>query len=206
MQINNVHAVNFFMKKGELDPGAKLIETLLNEINKPEHYPGYPRYNTLKSIRKMGLSPTPGMEPDTTWCIYVAFYVIEKMGFDARPFTDQAQPEEIAIFYTDGNEMPQCAIDATKKGIVKEVTEKEAYDLANIGIPVLCASRGKMGANNIRGTGHVAIVAPDYNSYMPSRIMIGQAGGSNGFFSVNEQFPLNLVEAPRYFVPNKHKA
>lgn len=191
--VNVEYMVKYFEENNPKGVVKDLFMTIFNECTNPKHIEGYPKWKRGKQIKALDLPLVPGMQPGVTWCIFVAYYVIKKMGYDTRPFTDKEFSENTAIGYTTGNEMAREAFKAADAGTIKETYPKEAVWLANQGIPVLVAATGKNGA------GHVGIVAPNKEG----KLIVGQAGIHNGFFELDKAFPSKYVNKPRFFVPNK---
>lgn len=189
--------VEYMVKYFEDHNPTGIIQTLfiaiLTECMKPQYMAGYPLWHRAQEIKKLNIPLCPGMQPDATWCVFVAHNVIRKMGYDTRPFTNKKYSVNQAIGYTSGNRMASEAFAAGESGVIMEIGINQVTEHANEGVPVLVAATGKGGA------GHVAIVAPCRDG----RVMIGQAGTHNGFFELCKAFPTKYVNEPRFFVPNK---
>jgi hypothetical protein len=196
--IDTEYIVDYFKVGKPTGQVLKLFLTILDECTKQKYLAGYPYWKAGQAIKKLGLPKTPGMQAGATWCPFVAGYVIHKMGYEIRPFTDKKYEGTKAIGYTSGNEMADEAALAAEAGVIKEIGKNQVNKYANQGIPVLIAATG-VTANGKRGTGHVAIAAPSRNDF----INVGQAGIRNGFFPLGDAFPARYVNPPRFYVPNK---
>lgn len=182
-------------KRAERRDANLLMQRLIREIIKPDVQAGRAKWSKGRSSAHVLQSQygysrdIPGVE-DKTWCIYLVYRILETYKKDVNLIIDQKYKK---ISYTTGNEMTGLL----KKNCT-EIGWVSAQTTANLGIPVVVAAKGK-------NTGHVAIVAPSIRAHSgKDDIIVGQAGGWNGFFPLYKAFPGNVVEEPGFFiVPDK---
>jgi hypothetical protein len=81
-----------------------------------------------------------------------------------------------------GAGLPETEYDELKRNTPRRVTEEEAQELANQGIPIWISS-----ADISKTTGHEAIVCPNDRAFNKDKgCLIGQAGGINGIFYISD--------------------
>jgi hypothetical protein len=168
---------------GSLNADARVLEeTIRKVITLPKYQPGYPKANGEKS----------------TWCLVAAYDILKGLGYEVSLIVDK-----LGIYYTTPDEMVDLAVLHTPP--IKEVSEKYAQWLANMGDCILVAAKGAWAVYKGKRMkiGHVAVVAPSLTPWDAKKgVWQGQAGGVNGFMYRIKGFgPVGKwTEMPRFFV------
>lgn len=171
---------------------AKNNLKIMEEIAaKPEYQAGYPNWY---GISKLKLPKIPGAQPGVTWCIFVAWEVGEKLGFDTSSLLNTK-----GIGFTNGNDMYKNIWKSVLDGKLKTIPEGVAQKMANGGDLILLSS-----FNINKGAGHVAIVSPCDKFYSVDRgCRIIQGGSKNGSFWRKEIFNINCLTPPIFVRLNR---
>ena len=156
------------------DPAKKIVDKIKEVIVRKDVQPGYPDANGNRNV---------------TWCNRGANYIATELEFDMTPFL-----EVRGINWTTANRMYQNAVNRAK-----EITGKEAQEMANNGGLVLAA------CYNPNGSGHVAIVCPSDEKYSDAHgPLVGESGSRCRITSTREAFEKWGYKA-RFFVIPKLK-
>jgi hypothetical protein len=157
----------------------RLLSEINTQINRADVQPGVPNYFGTPS----------------TWCNRAANRIATNLGANTNPLLDRhPQTGQPDINYTDASEIHQNAAIGSRNsnsGVVR-VTPRQAQRLASQGNVVIATQDAPRDANNnIEGSGHVGIVAPNSARYDFNRgPRIGQAGavGVHGIRYSNQSF------------------
>ena len=150
----------------------RILEVASTVVAMPDVQPGFPAWDG---------------NTDTTWCNRALYRMIEMLGGKAHKLV-----EPRGISWTNANEMVRQA----RKNFERVISGQIAQSRANVGDLIIAMSF------NERGSGHVALVVPDTESFVESNgPRIGQAGARNGIMTTRQGFGSYFPIVEYYVVP-----
>jgi RHS repeat-associated protein len=152
-----------------------LLANIQSTIALPQYQPGYPDTNG---------------NTDTTWCNAAANHILVNAGVNTNPVLNNIPGTTTpSIDWTNANSLLSNIGSSPQWG---SLTAGQAYNRANLGLPVLAGATGSPG--------HVGIVAPSSQPFNAALgPMIGQAGTTNGIFPAASSFTQPLSSVHYYY-------